>query len=227
MSRNSVGLWVIAFGLALAGALPAGATVRTATYRWAPATGPVAGYLLYASVNGSADEPYLYVRQPNAVIQVDSGDLVVVSVAAYDALGRLGPRSDDSPSLRLCPGDFDGDEVIESTDVNRVRGCINHAATSACAGADMNDDGYVSVSDYVALEVGADACPALPPQAGCAGDMNGDGVISLSDVFAVKSCLGLNPQGDCTFADFDGSGFVSNTDVVLASRAVGTVACSQ
>jgi len=230
LSRDSVVLWVTTFGLALAGAVPAGATVRTATYSWTPATGPVAGYLLFTSVDGGVEELYSYVSQPNAVIEVDSAASVILRVAAFDASGRSGPRSDSSSPLRLCPGDFDGDEIIDATDVTSARTCVFHAATDACSGGDMNNDGYVTVADFVEIQVGANACPepAEPaPPARCMGDMDGDGAITWSDIFAVKSCIGLLPQGNCTYADRDGSGFITNNDVVLTSQAFGTQACAK
>ena len=229
LSRDSVVLWVTTFGLALAGAVPAGATVRTATYSWAPATGPVTGYLLFTSVDGGAEELYSYVSQPNAVIEVDSGASVILRVAAFDAGGRSGPRSDSSSPLRLCPGDFDGDEIIDATDVTSARSCMFRSANDACSGADMNDDGIVTVTDFFALAVGANACPepAEPaPPARCMGDMDGDGVISWPDIYAVKSCLGLLPQGNCTYADLDGSGFITNNDLILVNQKFGMQACS-
>ncbi len=220
-TRNAVLLLpsAFAFGLALAAA-PAAATVRTAPYTWTPSSGPVAGYLLYLSVDGGPEENYGYVSQPNAVVLVESGAEVVVSVAAFDAAGRVGPRSNPSPPLRLCPGDFDGDEEVEQTDMNRAIGCFQKPATGACAAADLNGDGFVSGSDIQGLEVGADAC-----QQSCPGDMDGDGVLSASDVLAMKSCIGLYAEGNCTNADFNGSGFVNNTDVIYANRQIGTV-CS-
>ena len=65
--------------------------------------------------------------EPSAVIEVETGAEVVVSVEAFDAYGRRGPRSDPSPALRFCPGDFDGDELIEATDLTLAQSCILQA----------------------------------------------------------------------------------------------------
>src|SRR5262245_12792354 len=112
-TRKSVLLLTLSgLGLVFA-AIPAGATVRTAPYSWTPASGPVAGYLVYLSVDGGPEENYGAVGLPSAVIELDSGAQVVVRVAAYDSAGRIGPFSDASPRLRLCPGDFDGNQTIE------------------------------------------------------------------------------------------------------------------
>ena len=56
---------------------------------------------------------------------------------------------------------------------------------------------------------------------GCAGDMNGDGIITQIDLFYVRSCLGSLAEGACLPADADGNGFVSLSDVIRSSRAVG------
>lgn len=225
-TRDSAWHWVAAFGLALAAAAPAGATARTARYTWAPATGPVAGYLLYVSLDGDPEAIYGYVYQPSAEIQVESGASLVVSVAAFDAAGRQGPRSDATPPLRLCPGDFDGDELIEATDVNRAQGCLLQAAVGTCAGADMNDDGFVASWDYLALDLGADACADFGPPGACGGDMDGDGWFTGQDFVDARICIGMYAEGNCALADFDGNGFVSHSDVAFTGRAIGTRACS-
>ena len=220
-TRNFVCFWPTArglglsLGLALAAAAPAGATVRTAPYSWAQASGPVAGYYLYLSVDGRPEENYGAVSQPSAVIELDSCAQVVVRVAAFDFAGRVGPRSNASPPLRLCPGDFDGDEVIETSDLNSAKSCLFKPATGHCAGGDMDDDGSVGMTDFLAMEVGSDACP---PVVGCVGDMNGDGMVTLVDWGAMRVCIGLTAQGSCANADFDGNGFVSVIDVITAYK---------
>jgi hypothetical protein len=215
-TRTSVLLWstLSAFGLAFA-AIPAGATVRTAPYSWTPASGPVAGYLLYLSVDGGPEVNYGSVGLPSAVIELDSGAEVVVRVAAYDGAGRIGPRSDASSPLRLCPGDFDGNETIETTDVDEARSCVYKPAIGHCAGADMDGNGAIALQDLFAMQVGSDACP---PVVSCPGDMNGDGLVTLTDFGAMKACIGLMAQGNCADADFDGNGFVSTIDVVATYR---------
>jgi hypothetical protein len=222
-TRGSVLLWptLSALGLAFA-AIPAGATMRTAPYIWAPASGPVGGYYLYLSVDGQAEQNYGAVFQPSAVIQLDSGAEVIVRVAAFDVAGRVGPRSDASPPLRLCPGDFDGNETIETADVNKAKSCLFKPATGNCSGADMDDNGAVALPDVLAMEVGSDACAPLD---GCLGDMDGNDFINGADLYAMKSCIGLYAQGNCADADYDGNGFVTNIDVVNAYKS-GVETCN-
>jgi hypothetical protein len=219
-------VWLGISALALGAAAPAGAAARAAVFTWTPATGPVAGYLLYASVDGDEETYFAAVDQPNASISLDAGSSLVMSVAAYDTSGQVGPRSGRSAPLRLCPGDFDGDEVLETSDQNEVRACLLQKATGDCAGADMDDNGVVTYADFFAVEVGSDACRNFGPPGSCTRDIDGDGEIGTSDVDTVRSCLGLPAQGSCAVADLDANGTVNSSDWGLISRAVGTPACS-
>ena len=199
--------------------------MRVASFTWEPAAGPVYGYFVYTSIDSGAEEFYAYASQPNAVIEVDSGASLTVRVAAYDVTGSAGPVSDTSAPLRLCPGDFDGDELIGTADWEDLLSCFGQQAAGACAAGDVDDDGYVSGGDIARLAIGTDACSYLPPPAGCPGDTNGDGWISAADIGVVLQCVGFPAQGGCTHADFDGSGFVSSIDLILTKRAFGTSTC--
>jgi hypothetical protein len=224
LSWNSVLLWLGVLALGLVAAEPAGAiVVRTAAYAWTPAAGPVAGYAVYLSIDGEAEESYGAVNGPSAWILVESGAEVVLRVAAFNTNGQEGPRSDASPPLRLCPGDFDGDELVAPADVSRALSCLGKPATGACAGAEVVVDGIIRAGDIRALEVGSDACESL--DLGCPGDIDGDGVISADDVYRLSKCVGLYAQGSCAGADFDGNGYVSTRDWALANEAIGTT-CS-
>ena len=224
-TRNAVLLWssLVAIGLAL-GAAPTGASARTAPFEWAAASGPVAGYSVYLSVDGGPDEHHGYVSQPSVMVEVESGAEVVISVEAFDAYGRRGPRSDPSPPLRLCPGDFDGDELIESADLSFARSCVLQEAAGACAGADIDENGSVTIHEVLGLEEGTDAC-RLAGLDSCAGDVDGDGSITVRDFSATKLCIGLYALGSCSDADYDGNGFISASDAILTGRQMGTT-CS-
>jgi hypothetical protein len=223
-TRNSVLLWPSVFALALSAAAPAGAILRTAPYSWAHAPGPVAGYRVYLSVDGGPEQSYGYVTNPSALIWIESGAELVVRVAAFDTVGSEGPRSDASPPLRLCPGDFDGDEIIGYEDRNRALSCVYQPATGACAAAEIVVDGTITSSDILALEVGSYAC-GEPPVVACPGDTDGDGVISAWDLSKVRSCVGLYAEGACADADLDGNGYVTALDWLACGRAIGTT-CS-
>jgi hypothetical protein len=225
VSQNIVIRALAALALALA-AGPAAAGPRSASFQWAPASGPVAGYAVYISVDGSAPAVYAYVGAPSAVIQVTSGAALSVSTAAFDSQGRMGPRSAASAPIRLCPGDFDGDQLIGLFDISQTQACLNQVATGSCAAGDMTGDGLVNFYDFRAMQNGALACPSFGP-APCLGDFDGDGLFSPSDYFRVRACLGLNASGGCELADFDGNGFIGNMDVLLAYRSVGSDTCDQ
>jgi hypothetical protein len=225
VSQNHVTYALAALALALAAAGPAAAGPRSAQFQWAAASGPVAGYAVYVSIDGGAPAVYAYVGAPSAVIQVTSGASLSVSTAAYDAQGRMGPRSAASAPIRLCPGDFDGDQMIGLFDVGQSQACLNQVATGSCSAGDLTGDGLVNFYDFRAMQVGTPACAdddGMP----CPGDFDGDGTYTSTEYFRVRACLGLNASGGCELADFDGNGFIGNMDVLLASRSVGADTCN-
>ena len=220
MTHRYVGASILA--LVLGWASPAIALTRQAAFEWAPASGPVAGYAVYASINGAAQALVAYVSVPSATLSVESGAFVRVSVAAYDSAGRLGPPSAASDPVRLCPGDFDGDGIVGPADLSDARSCVGQAAEGFCAGADIDLDGAIRLSDMASLIVGADACPP----ARCPGDFNGDHVIGFRDLAAAKSCFGQAAVGACAAADFNGDGRISMADLTNIQRALGSDTCS-
>ncbi len=221
MTHRFVGASVLA--LVLGGASPAFALTRQAAFEWAPASGPVAGYAVYASINGAAERLVDTVAAPSAVLSVESSATVRVRVAAYDSAGRLGPPSAASVPVRLCPGDFDGDETVGITDWSDAKSCVGQLGEGFCAAADSDGNGTVSLSDLYALHLGANACPP----AVCLGDFDGDHVIGVTDWSIAKGCLGETAQGICALGDFDGDGVISLADYYVEVGALGTDRCAQ
>src|SRR5262245_59701375 len=79
----------------------------SATLAWTAAAGPVSGYNVFVSRNGSQPvTPELRVGIPIATVSGGLGDSVVVSVQAYSATGAIGPVSAPSDTLRFvaAPG---------------------------------------------------------------------------------------------------------------------------
>lgn len=77
----------------------------TARLGWTAASGPVAGYSVFVSRNGSlATAPEQQVANPSATVSAKLGDSLVVWVKAYDAAGNLGPASPSSDTLRFVTG---------------------------------------------------------------------------------------------------------------------------
>ncbi len=111
--------------------------VTSATLAWTPATGPVAGYSVFVSRNGSVPAaPERKVTGTRVTVAGVLGDTLVVWVAAYDAGGRQGPVSPSSVPLRftaspppppepLPPGDLDGDGRSELFLWNRPTGQLS------------------------------------------------------------------------------------------------------
>ena len=222
MTHRIAGAFALALTL-LAGASPASAVSRQAVFAWTPATGPVAGYAVYASVGDSIEELVASVATPAAVLEVDANAYVTIRVAAYDSAGREGPRSDASEPVRLCPGDFDGDETLGLMDWGDVQSCFGQAATGFCAGADIDESGgIVSLFDVQNLRLGGEACAATS----CAGDFDNDRLIGLNDLGQARNCFGQPALGACLAGDMDGNGFVSLFDINYLGSVVGSEACS-
>lgn len=103
-ARTCVGIWLVAASLVLARAALAvdlpGAT--SATLGWTAASGPVAGYAVYVSRNGSTpSEPEQRVAIPRAAVSGGLGESLIVWVVAYDSSGQVGPASPNSDVLRF------------------------------------------------------------------------------------------------------------------------------
>ena len=216
----------VGLALLLGGASPAFAFSRVASFEWSPATGPVAGYAVYASIAGGVEKLVAAVALPSASIDVESGAYISVRVAAYDGAGRFGPFSDPAPLVRLCPGDFDGNEVIGFSDMTDARACFGSPVQGFCAGADVDLDGRIEFTDIQSLRLGSDACALAAAPAVCLGDLDGDHSISLSDYSHARVCLGQPAQAACAAADFDGNGIISGLDVNLVRLALGSNACA-
>ncbi len=75
----------------------------SAALQWSAASGPVAGYLVYVSRNGS-DPSYAEqaVTAPQATVSGGAGDTLVVWVRAFVG-SQLGPESPRSESIRFVP----------------------------------------------------------------------------------------------------------------------------
>jgi hypothetical protein len=212
--------------LVLGGASPAFALSRQVHFAWAPATGPVAGYHVYARIGGSFEMYVASVAVPNVDLAVKSSTYVSVRVAAYDSAGSIGPASEVSYPIRLCPGDFNGDEIRTLSDSNRMQSCYGKGAVGFCAGADLNGDGAVGLSDLSSWTLGSYACAQADASAPCPGDFNGDHYIGLGDSAKAHNCVGSSAVGACAAGDFDGDGVVSMFEADSVALAVGSAACA-
>jgi hypothetical protein len=220
-------LLALALVLTLAG--PARATLRYATFSWTPASGPVEGYAVYLSVAGGEHELFGWVPGPSAAVLFPSSVDVTLRVAAYEFGGHLGPLSDASEPKHLCPGDFNGDDIIGISDAGALAACFGGSAWYFCSGGDLNLDGLVGIVDFGMLRLGQSACPPLPQSeapAVCAGDFNGDGVIGITDYHALNRCLGQLPVEACAAGDLDGNGTIDENDLDLAAASFGSEVCA-
>jgi len=210
----------------IGGPSPAFAFPRVASFEWSPATGPVAGYAVYASIGGGVEELVAAVAVPSADLLVASGAYVSVRVAAYDGAGLLGPFSDPAPLVRLCPGDFDGNEMIGISDLLDARSCFGQPGVGFCAGADLDSNGGVGISDFQLMGLGSNACALAETPTVCLGDLDGNHSIDSADYVQARACYGLPAQANCAAADFDGNGVISLPDLSSVRLAFGSNACA-
>ncbi|MGH0032119.1 MAG: FG-GAP repeat domain-containing protein [Myxococcota bacterium] len=70
-------------------------------FGWDPASGPVAGYFVYVSRNGDPTQLAAVTAGLQASVDGTAGDVVQITVSAYDTAGAEGPASPVSPSVRF------------------------------------------------------------------------------------------------------------------------------
>jgi hypothetical protein len=92
------------------GASPAGAAIElvgatSATFAWQPATGPVAGYVVYQLCETSGQTQQTTVSTARVTLAAAACDSFTLQVAAYGAAGpaQTGPRSDPSELVHFLP----------------------------------------------------------------------------------------------------------------------------
>ncbi len=73
-----------------------------ATFSWDPASGPVAGYIVYVDRNGRGATAILTVSENRTTVSLQPGEEIRMAVAAVDARGNRGPTSEFSEPLQLA-----------------------------------------------------------------------------------------------------------------------------
>jgi hypothetical protein len=146
----------------------------SAQLQWTPASGPVAGYAVFLSLNNG---PFQEIRRVAATsVQVGGaiGDSVRVRVAAHDAQGVLGPVSANSEPIDFVAstpgpgpnpaGDLDGD--------GRADMLLFHAESGELHGLLLQADGT-----RVSVLIGTQDDPDLRPVA--YADVDADGRVDV------------------------------------------------
>ena len=139
--------------LALAGTVPALATTyvhRTPlTFGWAAASGEVAYYNVYLSVDGRSFRLHRKVTGTTCRVDVEDGRSYVLRVEAEDALGRVGPMSDPSERvvvfLNGSPEDTDGDGIPDWWEI--LHGLNPYDPSDA--NQDTDGDGLTNLEKYL------------------------------------------------------------------------------
>jgi hypothetical protein len=111
-------------------------------------------------------------------------------------------------------GDFDGD--------GRADLALHEAETQRMVA--WYSDG-AQVSQGILLEATDWTAPPNDIDRICAADFDGDGVILNPDLAAAWECRGEPGTGVCSFADLDGNGKVTNRDLKVLKKHLGTRAC--
>ncbi|MBX3396155.1 MAG: proprotein convertase P-domain-containing protein [Phycisphaerae bacterium] len=120
-----------------------------------------------------------------------------------------------STECTTCPGDTNGDGVLDGRDVDSFSDCLI-AGGAGCPCGDMNNDSAVNLADVPGfvqtLLAGSGSCGSVPVCSTCLGDSSGDGVIDGRDCAAFVNCL-LNSPGGCPCSDINGNSSVDLGDI--------------
>jgi len=211
--------------------------VTEAVFRWAPATGPVAGYYVIVSRNGAPARVEALSGDTTESVTGVYGETIVVRVAAFDAQGATGPESVASEPVtfvapadpgagQIAPLDFTGDGRSDLLIRNDNRALVELWTMS---GSRVTSTTNVYAEFSPIIQVGN-------------GDYDGDGVsdilwehIETGDLYvglvrgsrvtgvAVVDLDSLEPDGAWQVggsADFDADG---RDDLLLFSRRLGVI----
>ena len=175
------------------------------SFTWEPASGDVAHYNVYLSVEG---QPYgLFCEAPTNFCQVDGedGQSYVMQVEAEDGSGTTGPISDPSEKIVVflngSANDTDGDGMPDSWEASYGLNPFDPGDGSR----DLDDDGLTNSEEW--------AAGTLPTES----DTDGDGVSDATEVMAQQNPLdpvdnvpvanaGQDQESDPTVVELDGSG---------------------
>jgi hypothetical protein len=153
----------------------------TAQLQWAPASGPVAGYAVFVSLNNGPFQETRRVSVTSAQVSGALGDSVRVRVAAHDSRGHLGPVSANSEPIEFVsstspppdPGPDPGSGPVADIDGDgRADTLVFHARSGELRALLLQDDG-TRVSEVI----GTQDDPDLRPVA--FADVDGDGQVDV------------------------------------------------
>jgi hypothetical protein len=119
-------------------------------------------------------------------------------------------------------GDFNGDGLPDLVTVNEEEGgegsvtvLLNEPLPLDCPG-DLNGDGYVNVSDMLAVLASWGPCDGP-----CPADLNGDGFVDILDFLDLLFLWGVCPGEDACPWDLNGDGAVDGLDIIALLSNLG------
>jgi hypothetical protein len=143
---------------------------------WADASGPVMGYRVFVSRNEGAFELDKDVATSSVTVDGEPMDTIRIQVAAFDALGQLGPLSEPSDLILLTA---EGTALIIST-ASPAATADPSATTQGASLASAVGVGTKSVSAGTTATASDGSAASSQPSGGTVrGDLVGDGVADL------------------------------------------------
>ena len=131
----------------------------------------------------------------------NAGPYYGIRTSRYKLINHYSRERGSQPAWELLDLEADPDELTNVYDDAQYAGVVQQLK-----------------AEMVTWQTRLGIDPIIRP---CPGDLNRDGVISWTDVFAMQPCVGLLGEDTCALADFDGNGFVTWSDLIGTSEALG------
>lgn len=196
----------------------------SATLSWEPASGPVAGYRVLVSRNGSGFDEESQTGVASVMVSGAAGDVLRMRVAAFDAERNAGPLSDPSEAFVFL-GNTSSAAASFSEELAEPSGADASAASGSAVASSSEDSSGTELSS---LDPGDDT----DSPASLAGDdlvwQSQDGAyVRVTSADLTRARLHALPAGERRLVavdDFDGDGaadllFAASGELSLARSA--------
>src|SRR5262245_27252591 len=136
--------------------------------------------------------------------------IAIVSTLCPHANAQYGP-----PGPCCCPGDFDGNGVVDGVDVAILTAIFGPCPPGVACPADLNGDQVIDGADLAILNTLLGPC--------CAGDLDNNGVVDPNDATIFQTCWAGQscPPDVCCAFDFNRDGLIDNADIAIVTTNFG------